>query len=71
LRIIYAFRTAGYDEYTEDREGYGVKGEMLFHGSSKGLSNFLSLGIAWSARETETSIEMMFYLETGKLSILF
>ena len=43
LRMIYAFRTAGYDEYTEDGEGYGIKGDMLFHGSSKGLRSFLSL----------------------------
>jgi hypothetical protein len=44
---------------------------MLFHGSSKGLWNFLSLGVAWSARKTEASIEMMFYLENWSLSILF
>jgi hypothetical protein len=44
---------------------------MLFHGSSKGLWNFHSLGNAWSVRETEASIEMMFYLESGNLSILF
>jgi hypothetical protein len=30
---------------------------MVFHRSSKGLWNFLSLGIAWSAQETEASIE--------------
>ena len=36
-----------------------------------GLWYFLSLGIAWSVRETEITIEMMFYLETGNLSILF
>jgi hypothetical protein len=71
LRMIYAFRTTGYDEYPEECEGYEVKGEMLFHGSSKGLWNFLSLDSAWSARETEDSIEMMFYLESGNLSILF
>jgi hypothetical protein len=71
LGIIYAFRTTGYDEYAEDREGYGVKGEMLFHGSSKGLWNFLSYGIAWSVRGTEAPIEMMFYLVSEPLSILF
>jgi hypothetical protein len=71
LCIICAFGTTGYDQYTEDREGYGVKGDMLSHGSSKGLWNFLSLGVAWSARKTKTSIEMMFYLENGYLSILF
>jgi hypothetical protein len=69
--MIYAFRTTGYGQYTEDREGYGVKGEMLFHGSSKGLWNFHSLGVASSALKTKTSIEMMFYLEKGNLSILF
>jgi len=44
---------------------------MLFHGSSKGLWNYLSLGVAWSAWEKEASIEMMFYLESGNVSIFF
>lgn len=69
--MIYAFRTTGYDQDAEDREGYGVKGEMLSHGPSKGRWNFLSLGIALTARKMEALIEMMFYLENGNLSILF
>jgi hypothetical protein len=43
LRMMYAFRTTGNDESAEDREGYGVNGEILFHGSSKGLWYFLHL----------------------------
>jgi hypothetical protein len=50
LGMIYAFRTTGNDECTEDREGYVVYGEILFHGSSEGLWGYLSPGISWSAR---------------------
>jgi hypothetical protein len=71
LRIIYAFRTTGYDYCTEDREDYGMDSEMLFHGSSRKLWNFLSCNVALTARETEASIEMMFYPETAPLSNSF
>ena len=47
LYMIYAFRTAGYDECTEDRDAYGVRGGMLSHGSSMGFWHILSLDNAY------------------------
>jgi hypothetical protein len=57
LGMIYAFRTTGNDECTEDREGYVVKGEILFHGSSGELWVFLSPGISWRARERKRRLK--------------
>jgi hypothetical protein len=49
----------------------GKMAKCFFMDPPRDSGTFLSLGIAWSVREPEASIEMMFYLESGDLSILF